>query len=170
MFADIVSSFVASERKRPLSVVVAIASVIAPGTLIIFLARPALFWRLGMPSVVAMSAILSLPLFMIAYAIVHTPLSAFRRARTQAQHGASSQDLVQALNEEDALEWPCFYMGAWLTTVVLYVVAAVAYVRPFRIGATFLLIAGILAFVLLVVSTCTGVIVAKQGVRSRDAG
>ncbi len=62
------------------------------------------------------------------------------------------------LKGEDPLEWPCLLTGAWTANLIIFSIATVAYYRPIRIGATFLLTAAILLSVwvfLLVVSTVT---------------
>jgi len=166
---DLLDSLVGTQKSRPLSISVAVASLLAPGTLIIYLARPAFFWRHGLPTVAAISAIVSLPLLMISFGIFHGPLTAARRAEALVANGGVEPGPIEALTADDPIEWPCVLAGAWLTTWVLYVVAAVAYFKPIRIGLTLLLVAGILSFVWLVASVVTGVLLHPSSDDSADA-
>jgi len=169
MIADFLKAFVGTQGSRPLSVAIAVASLIAPGTLVIYLARPALFWRLGLPTAAAMSAVVSLPLQIISYGIFQAPLSALRRSEMMPENRGREPKLLQVLTADDPTEWPCLLAGSWLTTWVLYVVAAVAYLKPIRIGLTLLLVAGILAFVWLLSAIVTGVVFAPADDASEPA-
>ena len=60
--------------------------------------------------------------------------------------------LVEQATAEDPLEWPTLVMGAWLANGVLYLLVAIAYYRPFLLGATLLLTAGIVFAVWLVLA------------------
>lgn len=166
---DLLTALVGTQRSRPLSISVAVASLLAPGTLVIYLARPEFFWRLGLPKVATISAIVSLPLLMISFGIFHGPLSAIRRAEALVANGGVEPGLMEALTADDPLEWPCVLAGAWLTTWVLYVVAAVAYFKPIRIGLTLLLVAGILFSVWILASVVTGVMLQPSSDDSNDA-
>jgi hypothetical protein len=149
---------IGARSSRPLSIASAALGLFVPGSLIIFLARPALYVAFGINAVVMLSVAVSFPVLMIWYSIWYTPLSAFRRG-FELMHGSKplTGNLLDALNADDPLEWPCLLFGGWCTNLTLFIVAAIAYYRPIRIGATLLLVASGLLLVWLVVVVATTV-------------
>ncbi len=106
---------------------------------------------LGTNGVLLLSVCLSLPIIMLCFGIWWTPLTAIRDLhRIQRLGPPQAADFDTAVTAEDPLEWPCLLTGSWSANLLLFVVAAIAYFRPLRIGATFLLLA-ILLFVVWVI-------------------
>lgn len=131
-----------------MSVAIAVFALFAPGSLTIFLAKPQLFATVGFNGVLLLSVCISLPIVMLCYGILWTPLTALRQLeRIQREGPPRPEDFETQLNTEDPLEWPCLFSAAWTAHAILFVVAAIAYYRPLRIGATFVLIATLLLIV-----------------------
>jgi hypothetical protein len=145
MIDDAIGTFLSAQRSRPLSVAVAIFALFVPSSLILFLSKPTLFTVLGTNGVILLSVCISLPIVMICFGIWWTPLNAIRDLQRISRHGPPrAADFETSVIAEDPLEWPCLLTGAWSANLILFVVAAVSYFRPLRIGATFLLLAALL--------------------------
>jgi hypothetical protein len=141
---DALSALIATQRNKPLSILVAVLALFAPASLTIFLANPGLFATIGVPAVILLSIAISLPIVMLCYGIWWTPLSAIFRILRALQGQAPETDMLRIVTAEDPLEWPCLLGGAWSANVILFVIALIAYFEPIRIGATFILTAAIL--------------------------
>jgi hypothetical protein len=142
MIDDAIGTFLSSQRSRPLSVAVAIFALFVPSSLIIFLSKPTLFMALGTNGVILLSVCISLPIVMICFGIWWTPLNTIRDLQRISRQGPPQvSDLQTSVIAADPLEWPCLLTGAWTANLILFVVAALSYFRPLRIGATFLLLA-----------------------------
>jgi hypothetical protein len=89
----------------------------------------------------------------------YSPLTAIMKAQ-QLAAGAPpypTGPLAQTANADDPLEWPSLLAGGWTANAALYIVAGLAYRHPLRIGATYLLLAGILFVAwLLLYALCIG--------------
>ena len=145
-------TFLSAQRSRPFSVAVAVFALFVPSSLTIFLSKPMLFAMLGINGVLLLSVGISLPIIMLCFGIWWTPLTAIRNLqRIQREGSARAPDFETELTAEDPLEWPCLLTGSWTANFILFVVAAIAYYRPLRIGATFLLIAILLGLLWLIV-------------------
>lgn len=146
MIDDAVSTFFSAQRSRPLSVAVAIFALFVPSSLTIFLAKPKLFMAVGVNGVLLLSVCISLPIVMLCFGIWWTPLTAIRDlARIQREGPPKAADFETALTADDPLEWPCLLTASWTANLLLFLVATVAYFRPLRIGATYLLLAALLS-------------------------
>jgi hypothetical protein len=141
---EALATLISTQRNKPLSIVVAALALFAPASLTIFLARPDLFSSVGVNGVLLLSVCISLPIILICYGIWWTPLSALLKIVRALQGHVPETDMLRIVTSEDPLEWPCLLAGAWSANVIMFVIAAVAYFRPIKIGATFLLTAGIL--------------------------
>jgi hypothetical protein len=141
---DAISALIATQRNKPLSILVAVLALFAPASLTIFLANPRLFATLGVAGVILLSVAISLPIVMLCYAIWWTPLTAILKILRALQGQGPETDLLRIVTAEDPLEWPCLLGGAWSANVILFVIALISYFHPIRIGATFILTAAIL--------------------------
>jgi hypothetical protein len=131
-----------------MSVAIAVFALFVPSSLTIFLAKPQLFAAVGFNGVILLSVCISLPILMLLFAIWWTPLTTVRQLqRIQREGPPRTEDLESQLNAEDPLEWPCLFQAAWTAHLILFLVAAVAYYRPIRIGATFILLGLLLVIV-----------------------
>lgn len=140
------------QRNRPLSIAVAIGVLFLPMSLIIFIARPALFHQLSVSLLLVLAASASLPIVMLCYGIWHSLLhAAFRADRIRRQIPGPS-DLTLILAEDEHLEWPCLLAGSWTAAIVLFLIACIAYLRPIRIGMTLIVTGGILFALMVVLS------------------
>jgi len=143
--SELLSTFASSQRNKPLSVAVAIFALFAPSSLIIFLCQPLLFERLGVNGVLLISLAISLPILLLCFGLWWTPLTNIRILQQIKRDGPPKYDNIEAaVTADDPLEWPCLLNGGWTANAVLFSVAAIAYYRPLRIGATFLLVASLL--------------------------
>jgi hypothetical protein len=146
-------AFFSAQSSRPFSLAVAVFALFVPSSLTIFLSNPMLFATLGINGVLLLSVGISLPIIMLCFSIWWTPLTAIRNLeRIQREGTARAPDLETELAAEDPLEWPCLLTGSWTANFILFVVAAIAYYRPLRIGATYLLLAALLGSLWLIVS------------------
>jgi hypothetical protein len=155
--ADVLTELISTQRSRPLSIAVTVSALFVPASLTLFLSKPELYTTLGLNAVLLLSLGISLPIVMLCFWIWYTPLSALLKAQrlvlgTKGEEG----DLAQTLGVEDPLEWPCLLSGGWTANAILFVIAALAYRHPLRIGATFLLTAVILFGVWLLFALLTG--------------
>jgi hypothetical protein len=64
--------------------------------------------------------------------------------RAGRQVGQSSGNLADDIAVDDGLEWPILLSSSWMANLILYVMAALAYRHPLRIGATYLRTSGVL--------------------------
>ena len=149
---DALSGLLTTQRNRPLSIVIAVLSLFAPGSLIIFLARPGLFSQVGLNGVTLLSVCISVPVVLLCYGIWYAPMSTFLKAYRLLQGQAPQIDFMEALKMDDPLEWPCLLAATWTANLILFSIAAIAYYRPLRIGATLLLTAAILFGVWLILA------------------
>jgi hypothetical protein len=146
MLDTLLSHALTSQRSRPLSVAVVILALFVPASLVVFVARPNLYGAVGLNGVIVLSVAISLPIVLLCYGIWYTPLSAvWRLQKMVAGQALLPPDMATALSDEDPLQWPCVLSGGWTANLVLFVIAAIAYYKPIRIGATFLFTAAILA-------------------------
>ncbi len=153
---EALTDLVATQRNRPLSVAVTAFALFLPASLTIFLSDPVLFTTLGLNGVILLAIAVSLPIVMLCFGIWYTPLTTLLKAQQLVQgRETQDQDVAQAVNKEDPLEWPCLLTGSWTATLVLYGIAAFAYAHPLRVGATYLLTAAILSglWILLFISS-----------------
>jgi len=155
---DALSGFLTTQRNRPLSIVIAVLSLFAPGSLIIFLARPGIFSQVGLNGAILLSVCISVPIVLLCYGIWYAPMSTFLKAQRLLQGEPPQVDFMQALKMDDPLEWPCLLAGAWTANVILFAIAAIAYYRPLRIGATLLLTAAILFGIWLLVAIVAAIL------------
>ena len=142
---EALTDLVATQRNRPLSVAVTAFALFLPASLTIFLSDPVLFTTLGLNGVILLAIAVSLPIVMLCFGIWYTPLTALLKTQHLVQgRETQDQDVAQAVNKEDPLEWPCLLTGSWTATLVLYGIAALSYAHPLRVGATYLLTSAIL--------------------------
>ena len=143
---DILNSMLASQRNRPLSIAVVVAAIILPSFLVILQSDPGLVPTLGLNAVVLLSVAISLPIVMLCCGLWYTLLKAAWIVQNRiAGHPATMpRDVLEAVSEEDPFEWPCVLTGGWTANLVLYGLAVVAHFRPLRVGASLLLLGGIL--------------------------
>ena len=145
MITDSFADLISTQRSRPLSIAVTVLALFVPGSLTLFLSNPDLYTRLGLNGVILFSIAISLPIVMLCFGIWYTPLSAILKAQRLVGGGpAPETDLARILSADDPLEWPCLLAGAWTANLILYLIAALAWSHPLRVGATFLLTAVIL--------------------------
>ena len=152
---EALSTLISTQRNKPLGIVVAALALFAPASLTIYLAKPQLFSTLGVNGVLLLSVAMSVPIVLLCYSIWWTPLSAILKILRTLQGEIADTDFLRIVTAEDPLEWPCLLAGAWSANAVMFTIAAVAYFKPIRIGATLLLTAAILFGVWLVVMTAT---------------
>ncbi|PYT90144.1 MAG: hypothetical protein DMG36_20985 [Acidobacteria bacterium] len=152
---DALSGLISTQQNKPLSIVVAVLALFAPGALIIFLARPELFASVGITGVILLSICISLPIVMICYGIWWTPLSAIHKILLALRGEMPETDFLRLVTKADPLEWPCLLAATWSSSVIMFGIAVVAYYVPIRIGATFLLTASILLGTYLIVLILT---------------
>lgn len=158
MIPDALTQLISTQRSRPLSVAVAALALFVPTSLTIFLSRPELYTQLGLNGVILLSVAMSLPIVLLSFGIWWTPLTAILRAQRLVQGGPPQEDdLAKTLSAEDPLEWPCLLTGGWTATLVLFLIAAIAYAHPLRLGATFLLTAAMLFGIWLVLAVASSV-------------
>ena len=139
------SELVSTQRSRPLSIAVSVCALFIPGALIFYLARPGLFHQVGLQGVILLSVAVSLPVVMLCFSIWYALLSNIVKAlRILAGQAEDHATTFAAMFQDDPIEWPALFAGAWSANVVIFVVAVVAYFKPIRIGATFLLVAAML--------------------------
>lgn len=153
---DPFSTFLTSQRDKPVSVGVALLALFAPSSLIVFLSRPELYDRLGVNGVLLISLSISLPILLLCYGLWWTPFTAVRNLQKLEREGEVNDfDLEKTITAADPLEWPCLLVGGWTANLVLFSIAAIGYYKPLRIGATFLLASGILLSAWLIVFVFT---------------
>lgn len=142
--SDVIARFLKDQHSRPLSIAVAVGALFCPASLIILIERPGLFFGVPLPTLLLISASLSLPIIVLCYSIFYSPLKAMLDAERKAGGVEDEEDLVRLLNQDDPLEWPCLLGGAWLAMIAMFVVAVRAYYAPIRIGRSFVMLAGVL--------------------------
>jgi hypothetical protein len=131
----------AGQRSRPLSVAVAALSLFVPGSLLLFLTKLELYATMGVNGVILLSLAISLPILLLRYSVWF----AFLKGAVDVQRHASGEiaperdDILECLKADDPYEWPCFLMSGWSANGVVSLLAAVAYFKPLRLGATLLL-------------------------------
>jgi hypothetical protein len=141
---DFLKELMGIHPSRPLSIAVVVVALFVPASLTIFLSRPQFFTTLGLNGVILLSIGISLPIVLLCFGIFRTPLSAVLKAQRLTKGKSNDFGLDEALNTEDRLEWPSLFAGGWTANFFLYLVVVIAYVRPLRIGSTFLLVAAVL--------------------------
>lgn len=144
MIAEGALALLTGQRNRPLSVAVAAFSLFIPTSLTIFLSKPELYARLGLNGVILLSVGMSLPITLLCFGIWYTPLSAIVRIQHLQAGKKDETDIEKALSAPDMMEWPALLTGGWMANAVLYVLVALAYRHPLRLGATYLVTAGFL--------------------------
>ena len=143
MFEDLFVSLLTGERSQPLSVALVVSALFVPTSLTLYLSQPAFLSSVG--AVLLLSVALSLPIVLLSYALWYTAFALILHLeRTQKAEPRSEQDFRSALTAGDPLEWPCLLMSGWTANPILYLIAALAYAKPLRIGATFLLTSAVL--------------------------
>lgn len=145
MVPEVLADLISTQRNRPLGLAVTVLALFGPASLTIFLSRPSIYAQVGLNGVVLLSISISFPIVMLCFAIWYTPLSALLQVERLTQGKPTEpDDLEAALKSDDPLEWPCLLAAGWTANLILFSIAALAYWRPLRIGATFLLTAAIL--------------------------
>jgi hypothetical protein len=129
--------------KSPLSVASAIGSVFIPSSLIIYLARPALFHDLDFPKLLLLSAAIGLPVLILWFFCFLIP-NYLHQVRGEIRVPAAPIDKVKVQEIGEDLEWPAFMAAGLTANLTLYAVAVVASFRPISIRSTMLLVAAIL--------------------------
>ena len=152
MIPNALTEFVLQQRSQPLSVAVCVAALFLPTTLTIFLSTPSLFQSVGLNGVLVLSFAASLPILMLCFGLWYTPMSVLLSLERLIRGiKDSDDDLATKLNRDDPLEWPCLLSAGWTANALLFVISALAYRHPLRVGATYLLTASILAGLWLIV-------------------
>lgn len=159
MLTEVLTHF-AGHRNRPLSLASGVLALFAPGALLIFNARPALFWSAGVEGVLLLSVGISTPILLLCYMIVWTPLQTMREInRTRTEGPLDARDFESVIRDhDDPLEWPCLVTASWFANVILFSVATLAYFKEIRIGATMALIAAILLGLLALVAVLSAAV------------
>lgn len=155
MIAEGAVALLTAQRNRPLSVAVAAFSLFIPTSLTIFLSKPELYARAGLEGVILLSVGMSLPITLLCFEIWYTPLSSMVRIQRLLAGRKDETDIEKALSTPDAMEWPALLTGGWTSNTVLYILVALAYRHPLRLGATYLLTAGVLFGVWLLVAAAS---------------
>jgi hypothetical protein len=147
MLTETVESLFNTQRSRPLSVAVTIAALVLPSFLVVFLSAPELVFRIGLNGTLLLCVAISLPIVLLCFALWYTPVKFLiyaQKSLAGQKSGYSSGDIAKDLNAEEHLEWPLLHSASWTATLLLYIVAALAYRHPLRIGATYLFLSAIL--------------------------
>ena len=135
-------------RLRPLGGLVVAAALLLPTLLTLFVMRPALFEWLALPAILLVAVAASLPVVLLCGGIARTLLRGAARVR-EARDGRPA-------DAEAAL----LLLTGILANLVLFGVTTLAYVRPIRVGATYIWLALFLALFWVGAALAMGVAVA----------
>jgi hypothetical protein len=139
---ETLSTFLSERRDRPLSIAVAVLALFVPSTLTLFLSHRELFAQLGTHGVVLLAIGLSLPIELGCFSLFWTLLSGVQGLEQLSRGVAvTSPTIEDAVAGKDQYEWPSLLAGGWVSTCILYAIAAVAYFKRISVGRTYLLVA-----------------------------
>jgi hypothetical protein len=146
--ADILTLFFGRATGRPWSLALVLSSLVLPASLTLLVARPDLFFNLGFPLVLLVSAALSLPVILGSTMLCYSPLSYLAHRQREANGVVDPTEIAQLVQQDDPLEVPSLLMGAALANLMLYSIAIAAYLRPISLGRTYLAVMLVIAAVL----------------------
>lgn len=169
MVNDLLAVFLTPHRSRPVSLAACAGSLFVPGTLIVFLTRPELFFRLDIARFLLLVLTISVPLIALCYSLFYTALAMVYHTSLEAQK-AAGMDVSAAADAEDLFQWPSLMAGAWLAMVIQFVTAVVAYERPIQLGATLIAVAKWLLGIWVLEMVIVSVIVARGSVAPHGVG
>jgi hypothetical protein len=146
------SGLLAAKGGRPLGVIVAVAAIFLPSSLLVYFTRPDLYQRYGIAGGIFFGAAVGLPVVFVCcwpYSVLVWPAVKQEEIRRRIPEAFGTlpprppRSATEKMLAEDPFEWPVSVTRGWTGNIVLYCLVAIAYYRPLRLGATLLLTVGI---------------------------
>ena len=135
------------QRERPLSLAAVVSALALPGLLLLHLTHPAIIVTYPTIITLLVAASISVPILLLCFAYWYSMVQALalaQRVVSGTDARKPREPIERALAKADPLEWPCFLAGGYQANLLLYILVAVAYLRPIRLGASLLFAALIL--------------------------
>lgn len=129
---------------QPVSTAMVVASAVVSPALLLLNAAADLFHSLEPIKLLLLSAAIGFPILFLCFALISSALSTaveIQRLRRRLGRDVPTDDELQAAVED---EWPSAWAAGWLCSFILNSIAAVAYYKQVRLGATLILVASIL--------------------------